>query len=127
MHYSIAALFLFDTISDVKSSSESSDDDAEPRRKIAKISRYVEGTVKFYDDQQFKFHFRMTKVTTYMLVGKYFILSGSNFFWIDKIKFVFFLERYENSRFSAKHECGEPRITGEKSLLLAIWYLQTNL
>lgn len=65
------ALFLFDTPKDVESSlsSDSSNDD-EPKRKIAKVEKFVETTVQKYDAKQFQFHFRMNKKTLYMLIGK---------------------------------------------------------
>lgn len=57
------------TISLIESSSSSDSDEC--RSKKRKIVDYVENTVRFYDDDEFKAHFRISKTTTYMLIGMF--------------------------------------------------------
>ncbi|XP_044760489.1 uncharacterized protein LOC123317926 [Coccinella septempunctata] len=86
--------------SDTMSGWSTSSSDEEEHLKITKIENFVEQTVKQYDPDTFKRHFRMKRETTNELI-----------------------ENFAKSEYSTNTVRGIPHISNETSVLLTMWYL----
>lgn len=106
MYLQQVILHLTDTM-DSWSTSDSSDSDSSreegPRLKIKKIEEFVDQIVPHYSNKTFESHFRISRKTVEMLLG-----------------------RLDSSHVIPIHDYGVKKISSEKSVLLTLWYLSNN-
>ncbi|KAK9746039.1 hypothetical protein QE152_g6446 [Popillia japonica] len=103
----LGAIFELELVTETVSSETSSSSDVDvyvPRKKmrkeVSKIKLYVENIVASYSNNVFKQHFRMRREIAYKII-----------------------DRLECTNYLPKYRCGKTNISGEKGLLLTLWYL----
>nr|XP_012215478.1 PREDICTED: uncharacterized protein LOC105667921 [Linepithema humile] len=84
------------------SSSDCSDSSNPPRRKLHRITTFME-TVKEYDDKEFKEHFRLNRSTADLIINM-----------------------IENEDVLPQHNIGREKICARKAFLMTLWYLSNT-